>query len=85
MAVEGGIATIQTIVYDTTMPEYGIPKIGTDASASHGDHVHPLILPMGVYVNSGKPYLESTSTLCYIWTPNNALYWDSVLELFVYI
>ena len=84
MAVEGGVATIQTVVYDTTMPDYGVPKVGTDASASHGDHVHRTPVQIGVWLSGGVPYMETASTLCYIWTPNNALYWDSDLEMVYY-
>ncbi len=84
MTIEGGVANIQTITYSITIPEYGIEKIGTSATSARGDHVHRQVLQIGVWISASIPYLESTSTLCYIWTPNNKLYWDSDLEMLYY-
>ncbi len=84
MTVEGGVAAVYTTL-DENLPSIGIPGQGTSNASSHGDHIHPLLLPIGVYVSGGIPQLESTSTLCYIWVPVGAyLTWDTSLELFGY-
>lgn len=84
MVVNSGVSSIFTQL-DSSDPRIGKTTAGSSNLAAHGDHIHPLLIPIGVYIDSGKPCLESTSTLCYIWVPSgNYLAWDDVNELFVY-
>lgn len=81
MTMSSGVAAIFTTLDDSS-PKIGKETVGTSTKASHGDHIHCIPIPIGVWVDGGKPYLESTSTLCYVWLPAlAALYWDNVLEL----
>ncbi len=87
MTVDIGIAKVQTLgLSDSTPTALGKAQAGTGVNASRDDHVHPLLIPIGVYVGSdGYPQLETTSTLCFISIPSGVyLGWDNGNQLFVY-
>lgn len=84
MTVETSAVKI-TNTLGTADPKIGTTGPGTSNIGSREDHIHPLIIPIGVWVDGGIPYLESTSTLCYIFVPvGNTLLWDTTLEMFSY-
>jgi hypothetical protein len=81
MSMQSGVAA-QFTTLDDSDPKIGKETPGTSTKAAHGDHIHQIPIVIGVFVDGGKPQLESTSTLCYIWIPTNGgLYWDDSLEL----
>ncbi len=86
MPTSGGVAQISLSLDPSDPQPLGAISGGTSPLGSRSDHVHPLLLPIGVYVGSdGYPQLETTSTLPYIWIPSNHyLAWDSTDQLFLY-
>jgi hypothetical protein len=81
MTVETSAAKIINTL-GTSDPKVGITGPGTSNNGSREDHIHPMIIPVGVWVNGGIPYMEATSTLSYVFVPGNFLQWDTVLEMF---
>ncbi|MDD5614888.1 MAG: hypothetical protein PHH85_01650 [Candidatus Methanoperedens sp.] len=87
MSVDIGVAQILPAALSSNNPTLEGPvNAGSGIVGSRDDHVHPLLLPIGVYVGAdGYPQLETTSTLCFIWIPSgHFLEWDSTQQLFLY-
>ncbi len=85
MGMSSGVAAIYTTLSNDTPKNDGVAAVGTDSMAAHGDHIHKLIFPFGIFVSGGYPQMETTSTLCYVYIPSGkGLYWDSAEE-YLYI
>jgi hypothetical protein len=87
MPTSGGVAQISLSLDPSDPQPLGPITGGVSSLGSRSDHVHPLLLPIGVFVGAdGYPQLETTSTLCFIWIPSSHyLAWDSTSQLFLYV
>jgi len=80
MSMTSGVAAIFTTLDDSD-PKVGKMTAGTSTKAAHGDHIHPLVIPFGYYVTSGYIEMEFSSSLYFVWTPNNNLIWDDSTDM----
>ncbi len=88
MTVDSGTAKIIQNLSNNT-PKTGGEASGSSNLSSRDDHVHPLIILIGIYVDPAVPHIpqmESTSTLCFVASIGfGYLAWDNVQDIMTWV